>query len=401
MGDLIRMGDAFKSSAPVIFNEPDDDQLSSGIATGYGVLKYRGKHWSIQYKGENKYFLRPDDRTPVSYIDVIILRSSPLPSKSYYPGGYDEAASAGERPTCASITGVVPDLDVKAKQADACNLCPRNEWRQKENGRRGKECTDYKRTAVLIMPSSAVLAVGEPIMEPVFLRIPPASLKHVAAYGDHLSQMGHRYYGVVTRISFKMEVATPEFVFEGVQPLTDKEKPLILQLRNDPLTLRITGEDMQARLQAGLPEKQGVGGGTPVSPFQALPETRREAPMEIIPPAGKAETPHAPGPAPVLQGTPAVPRVDNPGATVATAAAAGLGLVDPAVPGQLATKTPEGLGLMEAVAQSGNAQKVAATPTPAAVGQTKADIGDGGPQFAALDSKLASLLGEAGVLPQR
>ena len=85
-------------------------------------------------------------------------------SKSYYEGGFVEGASDGKRPVCASLDGVVPDSDVITKQSDACALCPRNEWKTDQNGRKGRDCSDYKRLAVLVLPNVTKAVLGQPLM---------------------------------------------------------------------------------------------------------------------------------------------------------------------------------------------------------------------------------------------
>ena len=72
------------------------------------------------------------------------------------------------------------------------------------NGRRGKECTDYKRLAVALMPNATRPMFGEPLMEPVFLRVPPASLNALALLEQKMGKkgLGYHYSAYLTRISF-------------------------------------------------------------------------------------------------------------------------------------------------------------------------------------------------------
>src|ERR1700678_4515939 len=134
------------------------ESLSEGIGTGYPVIGYKGKIWAVRVRGENHIFLRPDDGTPIGYIDVVFLRQAKTKAKSYYADGFDEAGSAGKRPECASIDGVRPDPDIppETRQNDLCATCKRNEWHTDTKGRKSRDCQDYKRLAVLILPNQTV-----------------------------------------------------------------------------------------------------------------------------------------------------------------------------------------------------------------------------------------------------
>lgn len=220
------------------------DSLADGIGQSYGVIGYKGKVWSLRVRGERHNIIRPDDGTPSNFIDVIILGQARVKSKSYYKK-FDQSTSDGDRPICSSIDGVVPDLDVVHKESDTCALCPRNVWkRDAVTGRNGRECTDYKRLAVLVLPTqTAPILNGKPLMEPVFLRVPPDSLNSLAIMGEGMSNQGYHYSSYITRITFDPEKAHPCMVFRPLQGLTDGEAPVILDLRKDAAVDRITGGD--------------------------------------------------------------------------------------------------------------------------------------------------------------
>lgn len=222
---------------------PADENLADGIGSSYGIVGYRGKVWSLRYRGEHKTFVRADDGSPAAFLDVIILRSASYKSKSYYPAGSFDTDSAGARPVCAALDGVTPDSDVAEKQASSCAICPRNEWKQ-EGARKGKECADYKRMAVLILPSQSKLVMdGVPLMEPVFLRVPAASLNDLALLGEAMAKKGFHYTSYITRIGFQADKAHPQMTFRALQKLTSAEAPLVLPMREEPMAYRITGEN--------------------------------------------------------------------------------------------------------------------------------------------------------------
>lgn len=264
MGQELIIPDSFKGKAPAkafaaAGINPNDDRLSAGIGQSYGIVGYKGKVWSLRYRGGKHNILRPDDGTPSNFLDVVILAAAPVKSKSYYQA-YDINASEGSRPTCSSIDGLLPDADVVAKQAETCALCPRNEWRTQANGKKGKECQDYKRLAVIIMPyQTAPLFDNKPLIEPVFLRVPPASLNSLSIMGDTMADQGFHHSMYITRITFDPNEAHPKMVFRPLQGLSDQEAPVIIELLRDPSVKRITTGDVV------------LGGPSPSTPEPSTP----------------------------------------------------------------------------------------------------------------------------------
>ena len=225
---------AFKVEGPAT-------SLADGIGQSYGVISYKGKVWSVRHRGVRKNVVRPDDGTPSSYLDVIILDAADHKSKSYYKDFVDGDSAP---PLCSAMDGITPDHGVPQKQAESCALCPRNEWKLMPNGKKGRDCTDYKRLVVLLLPNTSRALFGEPLMEPIFLRVPPASLNALAQMGEQMDSRGYPYYSYITRISFDPNEAHPKMVFKGLQPLTDAEAPLVLALRKDPIAGRIINGDV-------------------------------------------------------------------------------------------------------------------------------------------------------------
>jgi hypothetical protein len=300
------------------------ESLAEGIGTSYGVLHYKGKVWSLRYRGQSYVITRPDDGSPANSVDFIILRQARNKSKSFY-AKWDPNTSDGERPICASLDGITPDEDVQSKQANACAVCPRNTWKTMPDGRRTRECSDYKRLAVLLLPTLTTRLLGSPLLEPVFLRIPPASLNDLGTFGDRMNAMGWHYSSFVTRASFDPTSEYPKFKFEEVVALTDQEAPVVLPMRDEPQTLRITGEDKTsaipgaARPQLGFtPQPTGLAIAPPVQTAAVLTTPT----PSTAPPAQPLATP-TPQPAPTTTGlgfataaSPSKPVVPDTGETV-------------------------------------------------------------------------------------
>jgi hypothetical protein len=232
---------------------PADESLADGIGQSYGIVGYRGKVWTLRLRGETHTFTRKDDGTPSAFLDCIILRSAGYKSKSYYPAGSFEQDSGGQRPVCSALDGVTPDADVATPQATACAICPRNEWKTDANGKKRRECSDYKRLAVLLLPAETARLLGSALVEPVFLRIPAASLNDLAVLGEAMQKKGFHYSSYITRIGFNPEMAHPQMTFRALQKLTAAEAPVVLPLREDAQALRITGEN-----EVGKPRPVGA-----------------------------------------------------------------------------------------------------------------------------------------------
>lgn len=249
--DLMNIS-AFKGIAPAAAFaaalDPNAESLADGIGSSYGIVGYKGKVWSLRLRGENYMFVRADDGSPAAFLDVIVLRAPPYKSKSYYPAGTFQDGQIGTRPTCAALNGETPDADILTPQSNACAVCPRNVFKLNAEGRKTRECSDYKRLAVLILPSMTKALLGAPLMEPVFLRVPAASLNDLALLGEGMQAQGFHYSSYITRIGFNPDKPHPQMTFRALQPLTDREAPLVLPMRDDPTAIRITGEN-----EAGKP----------------------------------------------------------------------------------------------------------------------------------------------------
>lgn len=248
MANVVQMSEWMKSGPTTKLAAQPIESLSEGIEASYAILGYRGKNLTLRYRKEEKPFVQVvEGRTQNrQYIDAIILRQNKNKSKTYY-ASYEEGAK-GARPLCSSVDGIVPDVGVSMKQSDVCALCPQNQRKIKPNGKPGKACTDYKRLAIFILPELTAGMFGEqPLMEPVFMRVPPGSLIGLASFGATMAARGWPFNSFITRISFDQDEAYPKFVFEAVGKVDEAQEDYILELSQDQLAKRITGEDMADR----------------------------------------------------------------------------------------------------------------------------------------------------------
>jgi hypothetical protein len=226
----IQVADAFRHLDP-------NQKLAEGITGGFSRIGMKGKTWKLIHQGETYYFVRDDDGTNLPYLDVVFVGVNPRTSKLYYPPDtYTE--DAANPPTCASTDGIKPDNGVPIPQSKFCNGCKHNEWLP---NRGGKECQDHKRTAIILLPYMKTKpALPEPLLDPVFLKIPPASLKSFKSYSDTLQARSAHFASVVTRVTFDPKKQF-QLNFEVKQPLTNAEGPLVLPLLEDPQTRNLIG----------------------------------------------------------------------------------------------------------------------------------------------------------------
>lgn len=228
----------FGKVASVFANAPIENELSAGVQTGFGILGYRGKVWSIRYRGDETPLMRPDGDGPRGSVEVVIIKASTAVSKIWYKDGWVEGSSAA--PDCFSTNGVTPDAQSRNRQANTCAACPMNAWgsRITPAGKAGKACGDSKRIAVVPLGDIKNEVYGGAML----LRVPAASLNDLAQFGNKLQALGYPYYAVGVRISFDPAESYPKFQFGAIRPLDEAEARLVLEMQNDPAVSRILAE---------------------------------------------------------------------------------------------------------------------------------------------------------------
>jgi hypothetical protein len=230
MNDKIVVANSFKHLAV--------KNLGEGIASGFNSIGTKGKTWSLKQSGEDIKFFVDEKGQPYPYFDCVILAMHDKTSKMFYSGTYNED-SAGA-PICTSLNSDKPDAGVAEPQSPSCGICKNNVWGSAANGGRGKACQDHRKLAVLIMPYMTTHVLEKPLLEPVYFKVPPASLKPLKIYGDSLVHRGVPHEAVITRITF-VPGKQFEMKFDLKQPLTDAEAPVVLPLVDDPQTKNIIG----------------------------------------------------------------------------------------------------------------------------------------------------------------
>jgi hypothetical protein len=296
--DITMIPDGLKPSTKFAQSKVSHDDLAAGIQASFAVISYKGKVWRVKHRGEEKMLMRPDEPgVPEAFIQCVIVKASPAIAKIYYKGTYAEGDMSP--PDCWSVNGIAPDPASPSKQSTTCAGCPMNAWGSKitGNGKATKACQDSKRLA--IVPANDMQ--NELFGGPMLLRVPPASLADLSAYGAKLKQIGADYFSVVTRIGFDANEAFPKFTFAATRGLNDQEADVILPLQEDARVTRILQEavDHVRAEPPGAPNPTtakpapGTQGAPKEDDLTPPPHLRRPAPAAADA-GGKAPTPPAP-----------------------------------------------------------------------------------------------------------
>lgn len=273
------------------------DDLDQGISAGFPHISIRGAKWRIVSEGEEHPVYMPNSKDLAPFLKVIILRSNPNVSKTYYAGQFVEGSD--DKPSCYSNDGIRPGADSPDIQSETCATCPMNVWGSKisPSGAKIKACADVRRVAVL--------PEGDLNFTPLLLRVPAASLSDLASYGRALKQRGIPYAAVVTKLSFDAEAAYPKIQFQYDRVLTAEEMGQVAERMSDPTLEDILGLSAP-RLDApvapaengfGIPDNIEVPSATAAVAEEEAEESESPAPAGFT---GAAETP-APTAAPAAK----------------------------------------------------------------------------------------------------
>lgn len=207
------------------------DDLTAGAGGGFPVISIKGKVFHI-VRGDTRELVEREGGDPASSIEVVILRANPALSKTYYAKAFQEGSD--EKPTCYSNNGVAPEADAAEPQSQKCATCPHNQWGSKitEQGSKAKACADVRRLAVA--------PIGQ-LNDPMLLRVPAASLKTLADYGDMLKKRGVKYPAVSTKIGFDPAAAFPSLTFAPVSFITAEMARTVQETMNSDQVMKMLG----------------------------------------------------------------------------------------------------------------------------------------------------------------
>jgi hypothetical protein len=270
-----------QAKVPTFFRAPEDsatNALAALAPTTYPYLSIKGKRFALVRNKEETPIMRlDDDETPANAIEVVLVNTAPTFSKVFYAAGYTEGSK--DKPTCYSNDGVAPAADAAEKQSAKCMSCEHNAWGTGTNGK-GKACSDSLRLAISFPDS---------INDPILLRVPPASLKAVTEYAAFLSRKGAPMEGLVTKIKFDSEEATPKLQFSAVRYLSEAQYKEVMEVAKAGITQQIIGATAVTRMNNATPALPPAEGEDKKHEPETEAETPAKAPKTPAKPIKRAE----------------------------------------------------------------------------------------------------------------
>lgn len=244
------------------------DQWQSGTQSGFPVVSTKGKVFHVKRGDDVELIAKHDDPDePETKLKVIVLKTNPGVSRTYYEDTYQEGSD--DPPTCYSNDGITPALDAEDRQSKTCATCKWSQWgsRITENNKKGKACSEVKRLAVglWIQPN-----------EPMLLRVPPTSLKQWDNYVNQLFKRGVNPTQVITEVRFDPTVSHQVLLFKPVAFVTEDLVPEIEEALADPIVEQIIGAGNDPG-DIPPPDDEEDDDDTPPPPKKA-PAKRRKAP---------------------------------------------------------------------------------------------------------------------------
>lgn len=255
-------------------------EFSGGVTSGFPVISYRGKTWRVKVSGEEQVYT-DEDGDAIQNIDVVLLRSNPKLSKTYYKGKYSEGDSG--KPACWSSNGIKPDADVPNPVNSLCDSCPMNVWgsRTSDEGKKMKACQDVRRCAVVFAHELEAVAEGEKDLNEVpvmLLRVPPASLNPLKDYAERvLAPKGAAPFMLITKIGFETDASFPKLKFKGARWLSAEEFGAVEELRDSDAVKRILDTSAEHTTGGSTDDEDEVES----SAHATKPEVSKSAPSGV------------------------------------------------------------------------------------------------------------------------
>jgi hypothetical protein len=242
-----------------------DDSLV--VPSGFPVISIKGGKWAVKRGGEREAIRNPQTGDLATAIEVVIVDYSKNVTRVFYATKYDEESTAA--PDCYSNDGVSPAAD--AAEAKQCATCPHAQWgsRITENGVKAKACADTRRLAV---------ATVDNIEDPMLLRVPPTSLKHLSAYQKEMVQRGVPLQMLVTKLSFDEDSSSPMLRFKPFGFVSAETARAVKEMQSSEVVSQIVGS-------AAVPHHEEPVAEEPVAekPVDEKPAPKKAAPKKAAP----------------------------------------------------------------------------------------------------------------------
>lgn len=232
------------------------------------------------------------------FLDVIIVGASPGVSRLFYEGAWDPEVKTP--PTCYSVDGTAPPMDLPTKQSLKCQTCVQNQIgsRIAEGGRKTRACGFFKRLAVVLPHDPTTLfrleAKGMTIFSEGKANVNKFSL---AEYGKKLNTRGIDPSWLITRLSFNTDESVPVVLFSPTRYLEPDETAAIQELINSEQVNQILEISMQTvDLSGETANPEPTNAPAPAQAAAQAPPPVAAAPVATPPPVA-APAPAAAAPA--------------------------------------------------------------------------------------------------------
>lgn len=289
MADIIPF-EQVSAGVPAFLQEQQyDNDMAAHASQSFPTISIKGKVFAVVDGGDRKVLPNPKDPdSPATRISVIIVKTSPFKSKTYYANGYNaDATGDAAKPTCFSNDGKTPDATAAEPQCKTCAACKWNVFgtSRGENGAvgKGKACSDFVRV---------VLCTADNLEKLYLLRVPPASIKALGAYGELLGQRKIPYQGVLTELSFDVEQATPHLVFRPLGFISDKATfdQVMEQAKSEKCHRMLFGNETaqapaEAPVAAPKPVKRAPANDPAEQVLREMESKPRPTPAPVVDPA--------------------------------------------------------------------------------------------------------------------
>lgn len=165
-------------------------------------------------------------RSQDNMLDLIVVNAAPTLSRSYYVKTFDPNATTV--PDCWSNDNVRPDPKAPARQAAACQTCPKN-IDGSGTGGKGRACRFHRRLAVMLAndPSNSDIYQLSLPATSIFGKAPDESRMGLDAYVAFLTARNFPITGVVTEFRLDQDSATPKLYMRAARPLTVDEDAIV------------------------------------------------------------------------------------------------------------------------------------------------------------------------------
>lgn len=268
-------------------------------AAAFPVMSIKGGRFAVTKDGVRTVMTRDngDGPEPVGSIGVVVLRAN-MHTKSFYLKKFKDGESDNQRPDCYSFDGQTPSPNSPNPQSKSCANCPHNEWgtRVSEDGNTGgagRACGDYARLAISAPDN----------IEPILLRVPPASLKNAREAFKFIAARKLPYNVAVIKLKFDPDSPSPKLIFTPAGMVDQGTYSKIKDAYDSEVVRAIAGIDDNGLPPAtphsdDAPGQEEAPARQPVTPDKA--KASNPAPRET-----KAATPPPPPPAPAPAPAPA------------------------------------------------------------------------------------------------